>query len=76
MDEVSKRIIANQAKSRHLQKAHFNDQYNFDVMFPHACPTSVQHKIKRFVTNHPVQMTNATGEAGVAGVGANGTAAA
>lgn len=81
MDEVSKRIIANQAKARHLQKAHFNDQYNFDVMFPHACPTSVKHKIKRFITNHPVQMTNATGEAGVVvaaagGPSANDTAAA
>ncbi|KAG2433297.1 hypothetical protein HXX76_008364 [Chlamydomonas incerta] len=74
MDEVSARISANTARRKAAEEAaakaaggagaeglSFNDQYNFDVMFPRACPSSVPNKLKRFVTSHPVQMAlNAT----------------
>ncbi|GLI62250.1 hypothetical protein VaNZ11_004827 [Volvox africanus] len=57
MDEVSRRITANQKhQQREMQQPRFNDQYNFDIMFPNACPTSVPNKLRRYVTNHPVQM--------------------
>ncbi|GFR50744.1 hypothetical protein Agub_g13010 [Astrephomene gubernaculifera] len=58
MDEVSRRITARQ-RSAVLpeQQPHFNDQYNFDIMFPQACPTTVPNKLRRYVTSHPVQMS-------------------
>ncbi|KXZ46957.1 hypothetical protein GPECTOR_39g451 [Gonium pectorale] len=62
MDEVSKRITANQRSVKLEEEPKFNDQYNFDVMFPRACPTTVKNKLRRYVTNHPVQMAlNASG---------------
>ncbi|KAG2449414.1 hypothetical protein HYH02_005563 [Chlamydomonas schloesseri] len=71
MDEVSARITANAARRKAEAEAaaakaagggaapegpSFNDQYNFDVMFPRACPSSVPNKLRRYVTSHPVQM--------------------
>ncbi|EFJ51530.1 hypothetical protein VOLCADRAFT_87643 [Volvox carteri f. nagariensis] len=59
MDAVSSRIMAKKMNLELVpeQQPHFNDQYNFDIMFPQACPTSVVNKTRRYVTSHPIQMT-------------------
>ncbi|PNH02509.1 hypothetical protein TSOC_011509 [Tetrabaena socialis] len=82
MDEVSQRVTAGRLRAANARAdaPAFNDQFNFDVMFPQACPTSVRGKLRRYVTKQPVQMelsapngTSSGSSGSSSGSGSNGT---